>query len=158
MNISGTELRKRLRVGGEIPEWFSYPEVVKILRESNPPRPKQGFAIVLEDSLNAPSGQLAIALLSTFLQFGGGRHYKVFEHENNDKLLELIPDFIQAGSGLIVPNQWTSKNVSFGADQNVYTLGASANSDIKLDSVDETIFHIVQKVVLFLEDNGYLVF
>lgn len=35
-NISGTELRQRLRDGTDIPEWFSYPEVVKILRDSNP--------------------------------------------------------------------------------------------------------------------------
>ncbi|CCD23962.1 sulfate adenylyltransferase NDAI_0C03020 [Naumovozyma dairenensis CBS 421] len=158
LNISGTELRKRLRVGGEIPEWFSYPEVVKILRESNPPRPKQGFAIVLSDSLNVARGQLSIALLSTFLQFGGGRHYKVFEHENNGKLLELIPDFIQGGSGLIVPNQWSIDNYSYGASNNVYHLGTSADSDIKLEAADESIFHIVQKVVLFLEDNGFLVF
>ncbi|CAJ0756366.1 19933_t:CDS:2, partial [Entrophospora sp. SA101] len=27
LNISGTELRRRLRTGGHIPEWFSYPEV-----------------------------------------------------------------------------------------------------------------------------------
>ena len=28
LNISGTELRRRLREGLEIPEWFSFPEVV----------------------------------------------------------------------------------------------------------------------------------
>lgn len=154
LNISGTELRRRLRVGGHIPEWFSYPEVVKILRESNPPRPKQGFAIVLDDELNVARGQLTIALLSTFLQFGGGRHYKIFEHNNGeDSLIQLIPDFIQAGSGLIVPQD--NNNIK---GQNVYRLGASTGADIKLDTSDETINHIVQKVVLFLEDNGYLVF
>ncbi|KAJ8121130.1 hypothetical protein O1611_g10183 [Lasiodiplodia mahajangana] len=31
LNISGTELRSRLRSGRDIPEWFSYPEVVKVL-------------------------------------------------------------------------------------------------------------------------------
>lgn len=155
LNISGTELRKRLRDGGEIPEWFSYPEVVKILRESNPPRPKQGFAIIFEDSLNVSRHQLSVALLSTFLQFGGGRHYKIFDHQSNDeKLLALVPDFIQSGTGLIVPTQWSS---SVNAP-NVYTLGASDDSDIKLESVDESIFHIVQKVVLFLEDNSFIVF
>ncbi|KAM9916763.1 hypothetical protein OXX80_013493, partial [Metschnikowia pulcherrima] len=46
-NISGTELRSRLRNGTEIPEWFSYPEVVRILRESYPPRSQQGFAVVI---------------------------------------------------------------------------------------------------------------
>jgi len=42
-DISGTELRKRLRTGASIPDWFSYTGVVKVLRESYPPRPQQGF-------------------------------------------------------------------------------------------------------------------
>lgn len=153
LNISGTELRRRLRVGGHIPEWFSYPEVVKILRESNPPRPKQGFAIVLGDELQVTENQLSLALLSTFLQFGGGRHYKIYKHDNDVRLLNLIPDFIQAGSGLIIPQS----NLSIKGT-NVYRLSSTNDADIKLDSLDETINHIVQKVVLFLEDNGYLVF
>ena len=45
LDISGTELRRRLRTGAAIPEWFSYPEVVRILRESNPPRRQQGFTV-----------------------------------------------------------------------------------------------------------------
>lgn len=53
LDISGTgiyckdcltiELRRRLKTGAAIPEWFSYPEVVKVLRESHPARSKQGF-------------------------------------------------------------------------------------------------------------------
>jgi sulfate adenylyltransferase len=35
-DISGTELRRRLREGTEIPDWFSFPDVVKILRERHP--------------------------------------------------------------------------------------------------------------------------
>lgn len=156
LNISGTELRKRLRTGGPIPEWFSYPEVVKILRESNPPRSKQGFAIVIEDSLKVSRHQLSIALLSTFLQFGGGRHYKIFDHKENDRdLLALVPDFIQSGTGLIVPKEWSSSAVNAS---NVYKLGASDNADIKLENVDESIQHIVQKAVLFLEDNAFINF
>lgn len=34
LNISGTELRERLQAGQDIPEWFTFPEVTKILRES----------------------------------------------------------------------------------------------------------------------------
>ncbi|MCX7515231.1 sulfate adenylyltransferase [Frateuria sp. STR12] len=37
-DISGTELRRRLREGSEIPAWFSFPDVVKILREQHPVR------------------------------------------------------------------------------------------------------------------------
>ncbi|QLL33575.1 hypothetical protein HG536_0E04860 [Torulaspora globosa] len=155
LNISGTELRKRLRTGGEIPEWFSYPEVVRILRESNPARPRQGFAIVVEDSLQVSRRQLGTALLSTFLQFGGGRHYKIFDHNDSDStLLSLVPDFIQSGAGLIVPKQWSSAVKA----PNVYLLGSSENSDIKLGSSEESVLHIVQKTVLFLEDNGFISF
>ncbi|KAG1151535.1 hypothetical protein G6F37_001082 [Rhizopus arrhizus] len=45
LNISGTELRHRLKTGLPIPEWFSYPEVVQVLRQSHPPRSRQGFTI-----------------------------------------------------------------------------------------------------------------
>ncbi|KAI2455116.1 Sulfate adenylyltransferase, partial [Ophidiomyces ophidiicola] len=53
LDISGTELRKRLRIGAPIPEWFSYPEVVKVLRESNPPRSQQGFTVFLTGYQNS---------------------------------------------------------------------------------------------------------
>jgi len=34
LSLSGTEFRKRLKNGEEIPEWFAFPSVVKVLRES----------------------------------------------------------------------------------------------------------------------------
>lgn len=34
MNLSGTEVRRRLVSGEDIPAWFSNPKVVKILRQS----------------------------------------------------------------------------------------------------------------------------
>ena len=42
LNISGTELRRRLHEGLEIPDWFTYPEVIEELRRTHPPRHKQG--------------------------------------------------------------------------------------------------------------------
>ncbi|KAJ1778197.1 Sulfate adenylyltransferase [Coemansia sp. RSA 1824] len=72
LNISGTELRRRLKTGAPIPEWFSYPEVVRILREANPPRDKQGFTVFLT-GLHA-SGKEAIArALQVALNQEGGR-------------------------------------------------------------------------------------
>ena len=35
LKLSGTEVRKRLKNGENIPEWFSYPEIVSILRKSS---------------------------------------------------------------------------------------------------------------------------
>lgn len=71
LNISGTELRSRLRSGREIPEWFSYPEVVKVLRESHPPRAQQGFTIFLTGYMNSGKDQIARALQVTLNQQGG---------------------------------------------------------------------------------------
>ncbi|KAJ6157359.1 Sulfate adenylyltransferase [Penicillium chermesinum] len=71
LNISGTELRRRLRTGAHIPEWFSYPEVVKILRESNPPRASQGFTIFLTGYMNSGKDAIARALQVTLNQQGG---------------------------------------------------------------------------------------
>ncbi|KAI4209465.1 MAG: hypothetical protein LQ351_007596 [Letrouitia transgressa] len=71
LNISGTELRSRLRTGKDIPEWFSYPEVVKVLRESHPPRFKQGFTVFLTGYQNSGKDAVARALDVTLNQQGG---------------------------------------------------------------------------------------
>ncbi|KAK5096838.1 Sulfate adenylyltransferase [Lithohypha guttulata] len=71
LDISGTELRRRLRVGAPIPEWFSYPEVVKVLRESNPPRHTQGFTIFLTGLWNSGKDAVGRALQVTLNQQGG---------------------------------------------------------------------------------------
>ena len=71
LDISGTELRRRLKVGAPIPEWFSYPEVVKVLQESNPPRAKQGFTIFLTGYTNSGKDAVARALQVTLNQQGG---------------------------------------------------------------------------------------
>ena len=71
LNISGTELRSRLRLGKEIPEWFSYPEVVRVLRQSHPPRFKQGFTVFLTGYQNSGKDAIARALDMTLHQQGG---------------------------------------------------------------------------------------
>ncbi|KAF2488858.1 sulfate adenylyltransferase [Lophium mytilinum] len=71
LDISGTELRKRLRTGAEIPEWFSYPEVVRVLRESHPPRSSQGFTVFLTGYQNSGKDAIARALNVTLNQQGG---------------------------------------------------------------------------------------
>ena len=71
LNISGTELRNRLRTGKDIPEWFSYPEVVKVLRESHPPRFAQGFTVFLTGYQNSGKDAIARALQVTLNQQGG---------------------------------------------------------------------------------------
>ncbi|WWD19610.1 sulfate adenylyltransferase [Kwoniella shandongensis] len=69
-DISGTELRKRLRTGAAIPDWFSYTGVVKVLRDSYPPRPQQGFTILLTGYHNSGKETIARALQVTLQQQG----------------------------------------------------------------------------------------
>lgn len=71
LNISGTELRHRLRTGKEIPEWFSYPEVVRVLREQNPLPRDKGFTVFLTGYQNSGKDQIARALQVTLNQDGG---------------------------------------------------------------------------------------
>lgn len=71
LDISGTELRKRLKNGAPIPDWFSYDEVVRTLRESYPPRTKQGFVLVLSGFFNSGKDTIAKALQVTLNQQGG---------------------------------------------------------------------------------------
>lgn len=47
LDISGTEQRRRLMEGLEIPSWFSYPEIVEELRKTMLPLNKRGFCIYL---------------------------------------------------------------------------------------------------------------
>ncbi|KAK4054640.1 Sulfate adenylyltransferase [Microbotryomycetes sp. JL221] len=70
-DISGTELRRRLKTGAAIPDWFSYDSVVKILRESYPPRNQQGFVIVINGFVNSGKDAIAKALEVTFQQQAG---------------------------------------------------------------------------------------
>jgi sulfate adenylyltransferase len=71
LDISGTELRQRLNEGREIPAWFTYPEVVKELRRSYPPRDKQGVTIFFTGLSGSGKSTIANALITKFLEMGG---------------------------------------------------------------------------------------
>uniref|UniRef100_A0A0W0F0E7 Uncharacterized protein n=1 Tax=Moniliophthora roreri TaxID=221103 RepID=A0A0W0F0E7_MONRR len=71
LDISGTELRRRLKTGAAIPDWFSYDAVVKSLRESYPPRNKQGFVVFLSGLHNSGKDKIAKALQVAFNEQGG---------------------------------------------------------------------------------------
>ena len=71
LNISGTELRDRLNAGREIPPWFTYPEVVRELRRTYPPRHKQGVTIFFTGLSGSGKSTVAHVLLAKFLEMGG---------------------------------------------------------------------------------------
>ncbi|OGT61705.1 MAG: adenylyltransferase [Gammaproteobacteria bacterium RIFCSPHIGHO2_12_FULL_45_12] len=61
--ISGTELRERLQKHLEIPEWFSYADVIKELRKTHPAKDKQGLTVFLTGLPSSGKSTLANALL-----------------------------------------------------------------------------------------------
>ncbi len=71
LNISGTELRRRLREGLEIPEWFSFPEVVEQLRYRYPPRSHQGFTVFFTGFSGSGKSTIANALMVKLMEMGG---------------------------------------------------------------------------------------
>ena len=71
LDISGTELRRRLREGLEIPEWFSFPEVVEQLRRTSPPRNRQGFTVFFTGLSGSGKSTIANALMVKLMEMGG---------------------------------------------------------------------------------------
>ncbi len=71
LNISGTELRRRLAEGLDIPEWFSFPAVVEELRKSRPPRANQGFTVFFTGFSGSGKSTIANALMVKLMEMGG---------------------------------------------------------------------------------------
>jgi len=71
LNISGTELRRRLAEGIDIPDWFSFPEVVTELRRTRPARSKQGFTVFFTGLSGSGKSTIANALMVKLMEMGG---------------------------------------------------------------------------------------
>jgi len=71
LNLSGTELRRRLSEGRDIPHWFTFPEIAVELQLSHPPRRRQGFTVFFTGLSGAGKSTVANVLLSRFLEMGG---------------------------------------------------------------------------------------
>jgi sulfate adenylyltransferase len=71
LNISGTELRRRLTEGREIPSWFTFPEVARELQRSYPPRHRQGFTVFFTGLSGSGKSTIANVLRVKFLEMGG---------------------------------------------------------------------------------------
>ena len=71
LDISGTELRRRLQEGLEIPDWFSFPAVVAELRKSKPPRAAQGFTVFFTGLSGSGKSTIANALMTKLMEMGG---------------------------------------------------------------------------------------
>ncbi|KAJ3724813.1 hypothetical protein C8R42DRAFT_461098 [Lentinula raphanica] len=146
LDISGTELRRRLRTGAPIPDWFSYDAVVKTLRESYPPRDKQGFVVFLTGLYNSGKDTIAKALQVTFNQQGGrsvslllgenvrdesslDKSYTVEErHENAQRIAFVSAELARSGAAVIAapiaPLESTRQSVK---DTIIHSGGAGGN-------------------------------
>ncbi|MBP1805700.1 bifunctional sulfate adenylyltransferase/adenylylsulfate kinase [Rubellimicrobium aerolatum] len=71
LDISGTELRRRLREGLEIPDWFSFPQVVTELRKTSPARSRQGFTVFFTGLSGSGKSTIANALMVKLMEMGG---------------------------------------------------------------------------------------
>ncbi len=71
LNISGTELRRRLQEGLDIPEWFSFPDVVAELRRTHPPRHMQGYTVFFTGLSGSGKSTIANALMVKLMEMGG---------------------------------------------------------------------------------------
>jgi sulfate adenylyltransferase len=71
LNISGTELRRRLAEGREIPSWFTFSDVVRELQRFYPPRHRQGFTVFFTGLSGSGKSTIANALRVKFLEMGG---------------------------------------------------------------------------------------
>ena len=71
LDISGTELRRRLQEGADIPEWFSFPDVVAELRRTHPPRHQQGFTVFFTGLSGSGKSTVANALMVKLMEMGG---------------------------------------------------------------------------------------
>jgi sulfate adenylyltransferase len=71
LQISGSDLRRRLATGAELPEWFTFPEVAAELRRSHPPRSEAGFTVFLTGLSGAGKSTIARVLQVKLLEIGG---------------------------------------------------------------------------------------
>ncbi|OGH10663.1 MAG: adenylyltransferase [Candidatus Levybacteria bacterium RIFCSPHIGHO2_01_FULL_36_15] len=112
-NISGTEFRKRLLNNEQIPEWFSFPEVIEELKKGAPKQKKDGLTIFFTGLPSAGKSTIA-----TMLYF---------------KLLEIQDKKVTFLDGDIV-RQNLSKGLSFSKedrDINITRIGFVANEITK---------------------------
>jgi sulfate adenylyltransferase len=71
LTISGTEQRRRLNEGRDLPEWFTPPAVAAELRRSYPPRVRQGFTVFFTGLSGSGKSTIANVLLVKLLELGG---------------------------------------------------------------------------------------
>ncbi|MCP4184401.1 MAG: adenylyl-sulfate kinase, partial [Hyphomicrobiales bacterium] len=71
LSLSDDDFHNKLRTSKRIPEWFTFPEVIEVLRQAYPPRHKQGVTIFCTGLSGAGKSTIARVVYSRFLEMGG---------------------------------------------------------------------------------------
>jgi sulfate adenylyltransferase len=69
--LSRQEFRRRLENDLEVPEWFTYPEIVAEMQYAFPPRSKQGFTLFFTGLSGSGKSTLAKVLFVKFMEMKG---------------------------------------------------------------------------------------
>jgi sulfate adenylyltransferase len=178
LNISGTELRRRLRVGAVIPDWFTYPEVQVILRQRHPPRSAQGFLVLIVGSDNTDASwfrQAVSSAMEAVLNQSGERKVSLLSNEtvkDDYKLVGLLASEIGKNGGAIVaaPNLFeknyienvTSQCQEAGVGVVIVKIQGqdsdlkNVKSQVEVANLNVGVAQTVHEVVLELEKQGYI--
>ena len=70
VEYTDAQLKKDLAMGEEIPEWFSFPDVVDSLRRAYPPRSKQGFTLFFTGLSGAGKSTIAKIVYAKLVESG----------------------------------------------------------------------------------------
>ncbi len=70
LSLSGTEMRKRLKAGRDLPSWFTYPEVTEALRRQYKPRHEQGFTVFFTGLPSSGKSTIANILVAKLMEEG----------------------------------------------------------------------------------------
>ncbi|MEJ2157538.1 MAG: bifunctional sulfate adenylyltransferase/adenylylsulfate kinase [Desulfobacteraceae bacterium] len=70
IEMTGMDIRERIRTGRKVPGWASFPEVLDELRRGYPPPSKQGFTVFCTGLSGAGKSTIAKVLFSKMLEIG----------------------------------------------------------------------------------------
>jgi sulfate adenylyltransferase len=76
--LSGTQLRRRLADGGDLPSWFTRAEIAAELRRTFPPKSRRGFTVFFTGLSGSGKSTIARVLLAMLLEHGG-RHVTLLD-------------------------------------------------------------------------------
>src|SRR5262250_928 len=115
LTISGTEQRRRLNEGRDLPEWFTPPAVAAELRRSYPPRARQGFTVFFTGLSGSGKSTIANVLLVKLLELGG-RPVTLLHRDINIRRIGFVASEITKNGGIaicapIAPYDATRKDV-----------------------------------------------